>query len=673
MKMRNRIAAACFVILAAISFLWADELKQITVGDLHSWFSSSGNEREASGPIGTQIDGLDYPALYRHQDMQAAKAVWIGARNYNDPIVNKVYDYKVVGNGPRKVDELAGFIPQDFTLYGRFEKPLVLVDGMTAGAIQFTDEVDIIDENLPVDRRLVNIVNTSMGIQMKRVISYTNHPDYNNFMVHEYTFTNNGVYNREGDVNPNNTLQELWFFYQYRYGCAKDAADYYLNVVPRSAKWGRNQMNDYIFSPYRAIISWNGRHHETTTHDNLGAPAVNTDGHLASPHFSGVVVLHADKSASQSTDDPEQPKTSHYIGSNDPTNTPQEQFNEALMTNQYLKMSAGHPTLTHAQDVEASGKAPSEWGDDGGGYSGAFGFGPYEMSNGDSLRIVWADGVGVISREKAYEVGHNWLHSTGNYLLPDGGSTSDRDEYKNAWVFTGRDSLLKFFGKATELYKNGFETPLPPDPPSWFEVQSGGDRVILKWESNAESQAHFGGYRIYRALMERDSTYHLIYECGLGTNEAVVNEYHDKTPQRGFDYYYYIETFDDGWSGQTLSSSKFYTLTAEPAYLRRPARDDLQEIRIVPNPYNIRAKHLQYGTGDGEDRIMFLNLPPYCTIDIYTERGDLIKTIDHFDATGDEAWNQVSSSRQNIVSGIYIAHITTPDGRSINKKFMIIR
>jgi hypothetical protein len=97
--------------------------------------------------------------------------------------------------------------------------------------------------------------------------------------------------------------------------------------------------------------------------------------------------------------------------------------------------------------------------------------------------------------------------------------------------------------------------------------------------------------------------------------------------------------------------------------LRRKAGDNLDAIRIVPNPFNIKAKDLQY-TGE-PDKIMFLNIPAYCTIRIYTERGDLIKTIEHTDGSGDEAWNSVTSSRQVIVSGIYIVHFeVTEDYRN---------
>jgi hypothetical protein len=79
-------------------------------------------------------------------------------------------------------------------------------------------------------------------------------------------------------------------------------------------------------------------------------------------------------------------------------------------------------------------------------------------------------------------------------------------------------------------------------------------------------------------------------------------------------------------------------------------------IRIVPNPYNIAAADMQY---PGEpDKIMFLNIPGHCLIKIYTENGDLINTISHENGSGDQAWNSITSSRQVVVSGVYIVHFT---------------
>jgi hypothetical protein len=150
----------------------------------------------------------------------------------------------------------------------------------------------------------------------------------------------------------------------------------------------------------------------------------------------------------------------------------------------------------------------------------------------------------------------------------------------------------------------------------------------------------------------------------------------DTTAKRGFNYYYYIQSKDDGSTsaGAVLYSGKFWTLTSAPAYLRRPAvEDSLKAIRIVPNPYDIRSRVLQYGVDASFDRIAFLNLPPLCTIRIFTERGDLIWTKEHTNFSGDELWDSKTSSGQIVVSGLYLVHFKTPEGKSIIKKMIIIR
>jgi len=35
----------------------------------------------------------------------------------------------------------------------------------------------------------------------------------------------------------------------------------------------------------------------------------------------------------------------------------------------------------------------------------------------------------------------------------------------------------------------------------------------------------------------------------------------------------------------------------------------------------------------------------------------LIQTLEHNDGSGDQAWNSITSSRQTVVSGLYIAYI----------------
>jgi hypothetical protein len=295
--------------------------------------------------------------------------------------------------------------------------------------------------------------------------------------------------------------------------------------------------------------------------------------------------------------------------------------------------------------------------------------------------IVEAEGVNGLNRQLCEKIGARWKKAyetagdKGPFDLPDGSQTDNRNIYKNTWVYTGMDSILLTFGRAKRNYDAGFKIPQPPQPPTMFEVKSGGDRINLTWKASpSENWSNFAGYKIFRSVGKPDTTYDEIYSGPPG-----VYYYADTSAVRGFSYYYYIVSVTDGsknTTGETnptgpLHSSRFYTQTTEPAFLQRQAGTSLDQIRIVPNPFNIAAKDLQY---PGEpDKIMFLDIPGYCTIKIYTERGDLIKTINHDDGSGDETWNSTTDYRQIVTSGIYIAVFETPEGKKAVRKFVIIR
>jgi len=98
----------------------------------------------------------------------------------------------------------------------------------------------------------------------------------------------------------------------------------------------------------------------------------------------------------------------------------------------------------------------------------------------------------------------------------------------------------------------------------------------------------------------------------------------------------------------------------------------LDLVRVVPNPYDIRARSFQFGDKSQYDRIAFYGLPGACTMKIFTERGDLIWEKDH-SGKGDELWDSMTSSGQIIASGIYILYVETPEGESVYRKFVVIR
>lgn len=676
--------AAWLVLMLAFSGqLPAQEahVRWMAVGDLHSWFRKGGCEPEVSRRmmVSDQIDGLRWPAQYRWQDTQAAKSLWIGAKDYDDLVAGTVYPFKVVHAGPRSWDDENEFMPLEFTLIGRFERPEVLVDGAPASALGEKENLDELDANLKADRMIRNRVRTSMGIEMTRNIYAFSQQYHSNYFIYEYIFKNTGIVDTSGTLHPQ-PLDSVYFHWQYRYAVCREMSAYGLFVMPQSCTWGHNTMNDArgedpaAGDPFRALFAWHGRHSQAGF-DNIGAPNVDEDGRLLASQHVGVVTLHADTAPDNPTDDLFQPRTTQYLDSDSPINSNNDPYNPTRMALEFTAMSAGHPAQRHA---DAVGDCPTCYANlfnnTGGGYSGAHGFGPYSLQSGDSIRIVLAEAVAGLDRDKNIEVGGNWFYQTPPYILPDGSTTGDRDEYKNAWVYTGRDSLFQTFARAAGNYASGFNIPQPPPPPAWFEVSSGEMFIDLSWSNNVESWPGFLGYRIYRAENQPDTEYSLIFECDTLN---LVNSYQDDTAQPGLDYYYYIVSYDDGAANniQTqvpLVSSKFYTMTALPARITPFGLDDpekghaVNEFRLdvnYPNPFN------------PETQIAY-HLPRSVAVQltIYNVLGQKVRTL--VDATQPPGsytvrWDGKDALGNPAASGIYIYTLTAGEFRDSRKMTLL--
>ncbi|MCA9742201.1 fibronectin [candidate division KSB1 bacterium] len=684
--------------------LQAQDVIQLKIGSLHSWFRADGNEPE-EGFIKIQQTGLEWPALYQDQDNQAAKALWIATKNYKDAdqYGGNNYLHKVVHVGPRGWDTEREFMPIEFKLIGRHDHPQVFVDGLPSSELMFAESVDEVDENLISDRLIYNVVNTSIGLTLTRRIYAWGQQYHDNYFIYEYVFKNTGNVDPDPEIEQQVTLEDVYFFFQYRYAASREGATW---TDLNSPRWGINEMlstrgeakssdgdypgdyEDWLngnanADSMRVQFAWMG-YHSGAAYDLIASPDVKYGtGRLGSPQFIGNITLHADKSATEKNDDPQQPTTTTYQQSDDPPTRPNDQFDAARMSEEWAWITRGHRLPRH-DEVVGEG-FPDLFEGTPGGFSNMNGYGPYTLAPGDSIRLVIAEGVNGLNRQLCEEIGAKWIEAyrdestTYSFELPDGSTTTDKDEYKNTWFFTGRDSLFKTLGRARRNFETDFNIPLSPPPPSIFEVNSGGDRIRLSWANNAETHPGFAGYRVYRAVAKFDTTYDVIFECGPGTaNPQIVNEYDDTTPVRGFAYYYYITSFDDGSNnsspanpGGELESSLFWTQTTQPAMLSRAAGTSLDSIRVVPNPYDIRSRALQF---PGEpDKIAFYDIPGQCTIKIYTERGDLIKTIIHDDGSGDESWNSVTEYGQIIVSGVYIVTFETPNGDRAIRKFIVIR
>jgi hypothetical protein len=112
-------------------------------------------------------------------------------------------------------------------------------------------------------------------------------------------------------------------------------------------------------------------------------------------------------------------------------------------------------------------------------------------------------------------------------------------------------------------------------------------------------------------------------------------------------------------------------------------REDLQ-VMVYPNPYIGDGSYIDAGyedpnrTGfvDHERRIHFLNLPPSCTVRIYTISGDHVRDIEHpgYYSSNDSklTWDMRSSNNELVTSGIYLFVVESDWGTQIGKIVVIL-
>jgi hypothetical protein len=671
------------LLLCGISIVNAQTYKWMAVGSLHNWFSQMGCEIEVGRPGSpSQQDGLQWPAILRKQDSQCAKGLWLGTKNFTDETGN-TYGYKVVHIGPR-TDGIGEVFPEYFEMVSKFDPPRVFVDDLHSYGKSV--ENDDVDPDLDADRIIYNIVNTQLGVTIERTILAFSHPDHDNYMIYEYTYTNTGNVDDDSDIElPNNTVEDFYVFYQYRYSpCFQPRY-----VIGNASGWGISAMhdargdgasniaiyNDPLDERFRAQYTWQGywSGRDPQHYDNIGGPIWEPNsilldrgytteddsvGRLAAPQFVGNVTLYADDPDNIGVDDVNQPSTTNWFGSNVERTKNNDPYNEVWMQEEYEMMSDQHKSPRHAWAAEPTGNFANQQSEleSPAGYSFGNGYGPYTLGSGESITIVMAEAADGLGTEQCIDIGRQYKNGQIDAVA------------KNIWVLTGKDSLFKTFRNAISNYASGYSEAQAPKPPKTFNIEGGGDRIILTWDIY-DNSTDVQSYRIYRNEGEFDNPYKppiLVYEAS-----ASERRFDDLTPIRGIGYYYFIQTVDN--SG--LVSNRHYTQSFDPAFLVRPAGKQMSDVRVVPNPFILSSSpnRLRFGSSE-PDKLAFFNIPGQCTIQIFTETGELVYTIEHTNGSGDEYWKGVNYSNQVVVSGIYIAVIKDNiTGEKGLVKFVVIR
>ena len=710
----------------------------VKIGALQSPFDAWGAERgwDANRSL---YEGLQWPAWYDRSDNFVIDRQFMACKDFTnkDGEVQLYESTKFhTTSSPNQM------VPISLNQTGKYPYTAISVDGTA----QYVD--DYINgqyhDNTTADRVVTNVINTALGLQMTRKI-YAFSQQYNdNYFIYEYTFENTGNIDDDAQIEVSGTVHDFYFGMISRYCTSREA--YYVTNL-RQASWGAHQwvyhtpMIDDPEIPY--FYTWLGQAKTadiTLTYDNIGVPVLPAEApideaRIRAPQFAGMAVLHTDAAYNDDTNDKSKVRTGWYVGDDVPGEGNDQQAWTCLSSN-FQNLGIFDVSQDEYADHKIADRlAPYTVIKDRGsaGTNSFLSFGPYEIPFGETIKIVLCEGVSGLDRKKAIEVGKNWYKAyNGNdvdLVLPPAPEFRDPDPvdetaplmdiYKDSWVYTGKDSIIKTFMRAKENYDSGLDVTFAPPPPLTFDLLPQPDQIQIEWADNPESDPNFEGYRLYRAMLEPDSFYHPIFECSV-TEGNLATSYSDRELLRGINYYYYVVAYSiDPVLGE-LESGRAYTQTTIPTSLKKPPRDITDDgtlisdiarqyslgqindeeridavlgmVRIVPNPYNIKNRNITFGSGLDKDKLMFYNLPENCEIRIFTERGDLVDKLDHITREGmaavaDEAWNSSTASRQVVKSGVYIAHIRVTkdidetetglpllfEGESVIKKFIIIR
>ncbi|MEW5798168.1 MAG: T9SS type A sorting domain-containing protein [Bacteroidota bacterium] len=641
----------------------APEVKWLTVGSLHNWFSSFGSEVE-EGLMEQLQYGWQWPAIIYRQDMQVSKGLWIGSKNFQDIVSGSRYNHKVVSVGPR-MRGLGEFFPISLSMKSKFAPPKVLVNGSPS----FTKTVanDSIDITQKADRMIVNEFLTSNKVLIRRNVFQFSQQYHDNYIILDYTFRN---------VNTD-TLRETYFYFLYRWGI--NALTRY--VIGNPTGWGINTMLDQrgdglnpgsTFFPgnkdndIRSVYAWHGNYPPFTLYDNIGGPVWksfytmnDTMGRLGASQFVGVATLHADSSPADTTDDMMQPSTMSYESSDHQNTLYHDQYDADVMTSKYAWMSKGRALQRHADIVGEKGDPSMSTP---GGFSAGIGYGPYTLAPGDSIHIVLVEAASGLNIDAAKEIGKAYKK---NQLTPI--TYRGVTKTKNEWVYTGRDSIFQTFRRAMANYHSGYNIPSPPDPPKSFSVSKSGNVIVLEWDVYKEDDPKIKGFEIYRAEEQEYDTYKKIASC-----HPLDRSFVDSMVVPGVSYYYYIvsvgDSMDNTGIGLTplgrLQSNQYYTQTYDPVGIPTsvnnksevPAEYVLSQ--NFPNPFN-------------PSTTIAFQIPRrgFVTLKVYDVLGKEITTLVQEERSAGRYTVRFDAS--SLASGLYFYRLRSDNNVSIKKMILM--
>ena len=310
-------------------------------------------------------------------------------------------------------------------------------------------------------------------------------------------------------------------------------------------------------------------------------------------------------------------------------------------------------------------------------------YGPYTMDPGDQVKLVMANVVGTgshvtINSQTGYPVDPtSWAMNTV-------GSKGTDDAFRNAELAKGHEGLWTNISHAAFAYSNEWQIPNTPPDVDFVVKNSDSAQNLVEWTGAPESAINpdYGttdvtAYRVYQSVYAEYGPWILKEEVaatGAGTSYAWT----DSESLAGFANFYNVRAVASAKSDWSEGSKTLADLPAQmsshvtggmeggysapeqrtlkdfvPSQPPTASADALEtQIRVVPNPLNIRADDQSYA---GALKMRFVGVPTQCKISIFSVGGDLVSTLYHRNSTSGEAKFTLKNATltSELMTGVY--------------------
>lgn|GEM_PF-2230592 len=658
------------------------------------------------GYHGVDVNGSGH--LSGHgKNLVGQASYWVGSTNWQSPSAGHwgpsgaeavytpghTYTVFVNDNGPTTLNSL---INTPYPAYAQAPKhvrrtDLPTIDVVEQGTAKRQDPIAFdptgnpytVDASLVADGMLETKWADPMGVTFHETRYGFSQPAYEYVQISELVVTNTGDANAsmDGLEKSGQVLTDFWLGIKHNLGKVSAWADFGdRGLYDGAADW----LVGYD-KPLRTYYAWDGDANDIPGNDQFdprGGPletgqADIPTGEFLAPEVNGYTFFYISdgpENPGTATDDPNQPATFRYrqyknmlspVGGK---GTMQEAWN-------WMTGADGNPAYESDFTSDPYQEVPTAQPH----YDPVFGIGPYTTLNpNDSIKVVIAFGTGSIPEARAIELGVK----AKQYVETNGAQGIHPDSARKEIFEGGRDSLFARFARAKALYESNYTlATFPPDPPNNVLITPGPKQATISWDPVDGA----GTYRLYRAQGGISNAH--LFEM---LEETTGTSYTDDGLTRGANYYYYVTSVDDNTG---MESPDFYSMINKEVVPYRPPEQQAswtEAVRVVPNPYNINGNTYlgsAYPSGSGynfsggfrdQSTLMFVNLPEQCEIKIYNSVGDLIRTLDHNDGSGDQRWwPMLTDNNTWPASGVYFYTIEATsgdlEGQVAMGKFVIIR